>query len=237
MDRYSFGFAAAHPLRSISPSMPRPTPKRLILWDHDGVLVDTERWYFAALQRAMRPLGVEFDQATYLQFMAEGRMYWELALARGATMADVERQRAVRNQIYQHYLQHEAIEIPGVKETLEHLSANFRMAIVTTSRREDFALIHRDRDLLTHMEFVLTVEDYPQPKPHPAPYLTALQRFGASPAEAVVVEDSARGLRSAIAAGLDCIVIRHPFTAAQDFTGAWRMVDSIDDVARVLGDS
>ena len=207
------------------------TPKkRFILWDHDGVLVDTERWYFAALRAAMQPLGVDFDQATYLEFMADGRMYWELALARGATMADVERQRGVRNRLYQEYLQREAIEIPGVGETLEELSAQHRMAVVTTSRREDFDLIHRSRDLLRRMEFVLTIEDYAEAKPHPAPYLAALERFGASPAEAVAVEDSERGLKSAIAAGLDCIIVRHPFTAAQNFSGACRIVESIRDV-------
>ena len=108
------------------------------------------------------------------------------------------------------------------------------MAVVTTSRREDFELIHRSRDLLSRMEFVLTIEDYAEPKPHPAPYLAALARFGADPAEAVAVEDSARGLKSAVAAGLDCIIVRHPFTAAQDFSGARQMVDSIRDVPGLL---
>lgn len=208
--------------------------KQFILWDHDGVLVDTERWYFAALREAMAPLGVDFDQTTYLRYMADGRMYWELALARGATRSDVERQRTVRNRLYQEYLLREPIEIPGVKEVLEALSAEYRMAVVTTSRREDFELIHRSRDLLARMEFVLTIEDYAQAKPQPAPYLAALARFGAAPAEAVAIEDSARGLKSALAAGVDCIVIRHPFTAAQDFSGAWRIVDSIRDVPAAL---
>jgi HAD superfamily hydrolase (TIGR01509 family) len=208
--------------------------KRFILWDHDGVLVDTERWYLAALQEAMRPLGVDFDQFTYLRFGTEGRMYWELALARGASMADVERQRLVRNRLYQDYLRRESIEIPGVKETLEELSTDYRMAVVTTSRREDFDFIHRSRDLLRRMEFVLTIEDYAEAKPHPAPYLAALARFGADAREAVAIEDSARGLKSAIAAGLDCIIIRHPFTATQDFSGAWRIVDSIRDVPVAL---
>jgi HAD superfamily hydrolase (TIGR01509 family) len=208
--------------------------KKFILWDHDGVLVDTERWYFAALRAAMQPLGVDFDQATYLEFMADGRMYWELALARGATLADVERQRGVRNRLYQEYLQRETIEIPGVGETLEQLSVQHRMAVVTTSRREDFDLIHRSRDLLRRMEFVLTIEDYAEAKPHPAPYLAALERFSASPAEAVAVEDSERGLKSAIAAGVDCIVVRHPFTAAQNFSGACCIVESIRDVPAAL---
>lgn len=209
--------------------------KRFILWDHDGVLVDTERWYFAALREAMAPLGVDLAPATYLELMAEGRMYWEPALARGATMDDVTRQRAVRNRLYQEYLRREAIEIPGVDEVLESLSAQYRMAVVTTSRREDFELIHRSRHLLRRMEFVLTLEDYSDAKPHPAPYLAALARFGAAASEAVAIEDSARGLRSARAAGVDCIVIRHPFTASQDFSGARTIVDSIRDVPRALG--
>lgn len=208
--------------------------KRFILWDHDGVLVDTERWYFAALHEAMLPLGVNFDQTTYLEYMADGRIYWDIAIARGATPEDIARQRQVRNRLYQDYLRREAIEIPGVGEVLEQLSADFRMAVVTTSRREDFELIHRSRDLLKHMEFVLTIEDYAEAKPHPAPYLAALARFGADPTEAVAVEDSARGLKSAIAAGLDCIVIRHPFTATQNFSGAKQRVDSIRDLPGVL---
>ena len=145
-------------------------------------------------------------------------------------------ERAKRyDRLYQDYLRREEIELPGVREVLGQLSSDFRMAVVTTSRREDFELIHRTRDLLKHMEFVLTIEDYPKPKPHPAPYLAALARFGADPAATVAVEDSARGLKSAIAAGLDCIVIRHPFTAAQNFSGAKQMIDSIRDLPGILG--
>ena len=208
--------------------------KNFILWDHDGVLVDTERWYFAALRKAMLPLGVDFDQATYLDCMADGRTYWDLAAARGATPNQIDRQRQVRNQLYREYLQRESIEIPGVRETLEELSLDFRMAVVTTARRIDFELIHRSRDLLSRMEFVLTLEDYSEAKPHPAPYLAALARFGADPSAAVAIEDSSRGLKSAVAAGLDCIIIRHPFTATQDFSRAYKMADSIRDLPGVL---
>ena len=210
------------------------TKKRFILWDHDGVLVDTERWYYAALHEAMLPLGVDFDQATYLACMADGRTYWDLAAARGATPDQINRQRQVRNQLYREFLQRESIEIPGVKETLDELSSDFRMAVVTTSRRTDFELIHRSRDLLARMEFVLTLEDYPEAKPHPAPYLAALARFGADPIAAVAIEDSSRGLKSAVAAGLDCIVIRHPFTATQDFSHARKIVNSIRDLPELL---
>jgi beta-phosphoglucomutase-like phosphatase (HAD superfamily) len=61
-----------------------------------------------------------------------------------------------------------------------------------------------------------------------------LHRFGAVAREAVAIEDSSRGLRSAMAAGLDCVVVCNAFTASQDFSGAWRMLHTIRDLPGVL---
>jgi HAD superfamily hydrolase (TIGR01509 family) len=207
---------------------------RYLLWDHDGVLVDTERWYFEATRRALARIDIELSQERYLEFMAVGRPCWDLARARGLCDQEIQLRRAERDALYQDFLRSMPIEIDGVAEVLAELAARHRMAIVTTSRRSDFDLIHAGRELLRHFEFALTVEDYPRSKPHPDPYLAGLARFGAQPEEALVLEDSARGLGSARAAGLLCLVIRSPFTVSQDFTGAWRVVDSIRDVPRVL---
>ena len=112
----------------------------------------------------------------------------------------------------------ENIEIEGVLETLAELADSYRMGIVTTSKPPDFALIHEKRSILDYMDFYFTREDYGQAKPHPEPYLRGLQRFGATAAETVVIEDSARGLKSAIAAGIDCIVVANEFTASHDLS-------------------
>lgn len=114
----------------------------------------------------------------------------------------------------------EDIEIEGVLETLNELATEYRMAVITTSKPADFAVIHERRSILDYMEFYLTREDYERAKPHPEPYLKGIQRFGATSAETVVVEDSARGLKSAIAAGIDCIVVANEFTAAHDLSKA-----------------
>ena len=209
-------------------------PRRYILWDHDGVLVDTERWYFVATREVLEGVGIELSQETYLEYMTRGQPCWELCRARGMTDQEISRHRALRNSIYQEHLQTQAIEVDGVTDVLSTLSSSFEMAVVTTARREDFELIHRSRDLVGFFRFVLTVEDYPRAKPYPDPYLAGLERFGASPDQAVAVEDSARGLHSTLAAGLDCIVVRNPFTASQDFSDAWRVVDSIRRVPEIL---
>jgi HAD superfamily hydrolase (TIGR01509 family) len=136
--------------------------------------------------------------------------------------------------VYQRLLQTKPIEIPGVREALVSLAVQYRMAIVTTARRVDFELIHANRDLLQHFEFVLTLEDYARCKPAPDPYLAALARFGADATQAVALEDSARGLRSALAAGISCIIVRNAFTSSQDFTGASCIVGSVGELPDVL---
>ena len=81
-------------------------------------------------------------------------------------------------------------------------------------------LIHRQRSITRHFSLILTNQDYTHSKPHPEPYLTALRRFGIAAADALVVEDSERGLKAAVAAGIDCAAVYHDFTATQDFSAA-----------------
>ena len=66
----------------------------------------------------------------------------------------------------------------SIEALVEELGRRFQMAVVTTSKRRDFELIHRDRTLLDSMAFVLCREDYVQAKPHAEPYETGLRRFG-----------------------------------------------------------
>jgi HAD superfamily hydrolase (TIGR01509 family) len=208
--------------------------KKYILWDHDGVLVDTEKWYFEATRKALSGLGIDVPADLYLDFMKDGKSLWTLASAKGIPAEVIRTQKATRNTYYREYLLNKNIEIPGVMETLEALSRKFSMAVVTTSKREDFELIHRGRYILKHMDFVLTVEDYSRAKPDPEPYLTALRRFSALPREAIAVEDSARGLKSAVSAGIDCIIVENEFTRTQDFSPAMAKVGSIRDLTVLL---
>ncbi len=86
------------------------------------------------------------------------------------------------------------------------------MAIVTTAKRADFEVIQEKRQITRFMDFILTLEDYDLAKPHPEPYLTGLKRFGATKKDTLVVEDSSKGLSSAVAAGIDCVIAYNQFT-------------------------
>lgn len=139
--------------------------RKFLLWDHDGVLVDTERWYFVATKECLADLGVQLDQPTYLSFMAEGRSCWELAVQRGAPEHRVSKARKDRDRRYQELLRTKEIGIDGVLDVLSELAPHYRMAIVSTSKRSDFDLIHTTRAIRGFFEFVINVEDCARPKP------------------------------------------------------------------------
>ncbi|MCZ0952363.1 MAG: HAD family phosphatase [Chloroflexota bacterium] len=210
--------------------------KKYILFDHDGVLVDTEFWFYKAGERALADIGFILDRDQYLRDMTEGMATWAQAIAAGIDEETISRQREVRNAYYQEYLRTEDIEIDGVLETLDVLAYEYRMGIITTSKPDDFALIHKNRSILDYMEFYLARDDYARAKPHPEPYLKGLQRFGAISGETVVVEDSSRGLNSAVAAGIDCIVVANAFTASHDFSKATAKVATIRELPSTIRD-
>ena len=208
--------------------------KKYVLFDHDGVLVDTELWYYRAGARALADIGFTMDEDQYLRDMNLGMATWAQARAAGIDEQTISRQREVRNGYYQEYLRTERVEIDGVVEALAELARYVRMAIVTTARREDFDIIHEGRHIRSFMEFVLTREDYRLAKPHPEPYLTALERFGATEEETLVVEDSSRGLSSAVAAGIDCAIVHNDFTQSQDFSQASHRIDTLRQLKDII---
>lgn len=208
--------------------------KKYLLLDHDGVLVDTEYWYYRAGERALADIGLTLDKGQYLRGMSQGLGTWVQARAAGIDEQTISRQREARNGYYQEYLRTEAVEIEGVVETLAELSKHARMAIVTTAKRADFEIIHQGRQVRQFMDFVLVREDYTLAKPHPEPYLTGLKRFGAAKEETLVVEDSSRGLNSAVAAGIDCAIVYNHFTKSHDFSQASYRIESLIELKDII---
>jgi HAD superfamily hydrolase (TIGR01509 family) len=210
---------------------------RAIFWDNDGVLVDTERLYFQATQETLESVGVVLDQAHYVEFfLRQGRGAWHLLEERGVRAADIERLRNRRNDLYSELLQREACAVEGASGTLEALHRKYVMGVVTSSRRDHFDIIHSRCNLLQYFDFVLTAADFERVKPHPDPYLLAIQRSGADKDECIAIEDSERGLQSAARAGIRCIVIPTALTRGGDFSRAYRVLESVTEVPEALSE-
>ena len=208
--------------------------KKYILFDNDGVLVDTEIWYFEANKKALKELGLTLHMDTYQEIMARGGTAWEVAIAQGIETSIIDKKRVQRDIYYQDFLQTKNLEIPKVKKVLADLSKKYKMAIVTTSRRVDFELIHKNRGMIDFMDFVLCVEDYPRAKPFPEPYLKGLALFKTTSEKTIVVEDSQRGLTSAVNANIDCVIVKNEFTKTHDFSKANYFIDNLEQLETIL---
>ena len=208
--------------------------KKYILFDNDGVLVETERYYFLATQRALANHDIELSFDYYQTIMPKAITAWHLMLDAGFTQDQVVQTRDQRNIYYQEYLKSESLYIDGVQEVIEQLSQNYKMAIITTSRRVDFEIIHADKRLTKHMEFILCEEDYPRAKPYPDPYLKGLELLGAPKHETIIVEDSERGLTSAVNAKIECAIVYNEFTSSHDFSQASHRIDTLQELESLL---
>lgn len=209
----------------------RSKPKAL-LWDNDGILVDTERHYFESSRRALSELGLELGLELFREvFLTSSRGMTHFF---GDDLATLSRVRARRDQIYTEILEDLNPILPNVSETLVVLAEQYRMAIVTSCPPEHFRLVHRRTNILHLFEFILTPDLYQHPKPHPEPYLTALEKLGLNAEECLVIEDSERGLRSAYGAGIPCVAIPNELTAAGDFHFAHAVLGNISELLPFL---
>jgi HAD superfamily hydrolase (TIGR01509 family) len=205
----------------------------VLLWDHDGVLVETEGLYLQATREVLATVGVRLDEELYRQlFLIQNVGAWHLVQGKSEQeLAALKQRRSAR---YTELLTSGDTYIPGALAMIEDLAPRHRMAIVTSSRRAHFDAIHAGRTLPGYFELILAREDYRESKPDPEPYLTAVARMGVSPSECLVIEDSERGLRAAHAAGLRCWVIPSPLTERSDFSHAERRLESVGALHQAL---
>ena len=141
---------------------------------------------------------------------------------------------AERNRQYRQVLGQPPAVRPQVRETLGELSGRVRMAIVTGCHRDQLQLMHRSSGLLGFFEAIVTGDECAQPKPHPELYLAALKVLGVSARRCIAVEDSPRGLASARAAGVPCVVVPTELTRTLGFVGALSVEQDVSGILRFV---
>ena len=208
---------------------------KAIFWDNDGVLVDTEKLYYRANREIFSEIGINLTKELYLEnFLVKSKGIWFLAAQKGLDENQIKQLREERNRRYATLLEREPIFIKGVEETLKFLHGKFLMGIVSSSRKEHFDIIHKKSNLLQYFDFTLTSEDFTEPKPSAKPYLKALEITGFHENECIAIEDSERGLKSALGAKLKCYVIPTPLTKNSNFYGAAKLLKNATEVLNLL---
>lgn len=207
-----------------------------ILFDNDGILVDTEPLFLQATQEILATVDVALTAADYHEIsMRRGETVFDLAEARGISKDEIRALRARRSRRYSELIDRGVRILDGVSETLERLHGILPMAVVTSSDRDHFDQMHRQTGLARYFDFVMTPADYVRHKPHPEPYLAAATRIGAAPDRCLAIEDAERGVRSATTAGMTCIAIPNELSKTGNFENAHTILRSMNELTFLLG--
>lgn len=186
-----------------------------VLFDMDGLLVDTERLWVQAEHATMAelhggPWTVEDQRAIMGSSMAYSAQYIR---ERSGTTRSADEVSALLVGTMLGLLEHAEIEVlPGAAELVHdvHL-AGLPFALVSASARTvvDLVLAALDKRGVPSFPVTIAGDEVPRTKPDPLPYLTAAQRLGIEIHRAVVIEDSANGVRAGQASGATVVAVPH----------------------------
>jgi HAD superfamily hydrolase (TIGR01509 family) len=208
---------------------------KALLWDNDGVLVDTEPLFFQATQDSLAEVGSALTQEQFAELsLHRGESCFVLAEQQGHDREQVEEIRAWRNRRYVELLSAGVRVLDHIEKSLQSLHGRWPMAIVTSSNLDHFELIHSQTGLLRFFEFALTNAEYERHKPHPEPYLKAAERIGVDPSECLVIEDTERGLQAAAAAGMTCLVVPNGLSGSGNFAAAHAVLEHAGEIPRAI---
>jgi beta-phosphoglucomutase len=213
-------------------------PLRAVVFDFDGVIVDSEPLHFRTLRDALRVDGVEITEEEYWsRYLAyDNRGAIRRALEHHGQAVDPKRveRLAARMAVRFEELIPEIPVYEGATELVRLLAAEFPLAIASGALHDEVDATLRSVGLRDAFQTIVGAEDAPRTKPDPAPYLEAVRRLaandgGLTPADCLSFEDTMAGIGSAVAAGLKVVGVAHTYPA-EKLQAAHRVVDSLADV-------
>jgi HAD superfamily hydrolase (TIGR01509 family) len=203
-----------------------------VVFDLDGVLVDSEDGWARAEQRVVRDLGRPWDPIIHRLLLGRGPQ--DAAATLASHLGEVDPVEVARRMLVAAVdeFRRGMPARPGARELLGALRGRLPIAIATNSRRVIADILLEGAGLDGHADAVVCAEDVAAPKPAPDPYLAACAELGVEPGATVGIEDSPVGVASAVAAGL--WVIGCPATAVDgppaDLSAAHVVVGSLADI-------
>lgn len=181
---------------------------KAIIFDMDGVLVDSMPYHADASRLALETVGINIDRKTIYELEGSNhRQFVDIIFGRfGRTPTEdgmhelVRKKTEIFNQI------EHVTPFDGIKELLASLKSRYKLAVVSgTNKKTVHAMI--DAFFPDTFEVVIAEEDTKEGKPSPVPYLRAVEKLGIPKEYCIVIENAPLGIRSAKNAGLRCIAI------------------------------
>ena len=208
-----------------------------VIFDMDGVLVDSQPFHFEVDRAVLASCGHEASLETVQNYAGMSNVNRWAKYKRDFNLdASVETLIATHVRSIMERLDAAELQaIPHIPELLEMLKEKGLRLAVASSSSYDFIYKMLDKlGIRGAFAVVLSGEDMPNSKPAPDIFLRAAELLGSAPSACVVIEDSASGVQASVAADIRCVGFRNANSGAQDLTGASVV---IDDFAELLGDS
>jgi HAD superfamily hydrolase (TIGR01509 family) len=218
-----------------SPGFPRPI--QAVVFDMDGLLVDSETMFRDAMMHVANAHGRELPMSVFLRMVGmPGDQSRAVSVAHFGPDFPIDAfNEAVWDYARQRHEAGVALK-PGVTEILDHLDAlDLPCAVATSSSHAVVEAQLGRKGLLPRFRTVVAAGDYARGKPHPDPFLTAAQRLGVDAAGCAALEDSHNGVRAAHAAGMMTVMVPDLLAPTEEMRRLCvAVVGSLHDVRAML---
>jgi putative hydrolase of the HAD superfamily len=206
---------------------------KALIFDFDGLILDTETTEYRSFQQLAEPYGLELSIEMWHQWVGtlNGRshamsyVYEQIQQSHG--VIEMKSLESTFFEIFETLIAKQEI-LPGVHEMIQQAKKHqLLLAIASSSQYDWVSHFLKKHHLIEYFDHIQTRDNVQHVKPHPEIYLTALQHLKIHASDAIAFEDSSVGSRAAKAAGLYCIVVPNIITAQQNFDHVDLVVESM----------
>jgi HAD superfamily hydrolase (TIGR01509 family) len=210
---------------------------RAVVFDLDGVLVDSEELWDVVRRRVAAEAGRSWPPEATRAMQGMSTAEWSAYLTGpvGIPVAPEEVAATVVDRIAAQYDMRLPL-LPGAVEVVERLGRRWPLGLASSSPRRLIDTVLESAGLAQRFQVSVSTEQVGAGKPSPAVYQTVVQRLGVDPSRAIAIEDSSNGLRSAADAGLGVLAVPNAaFPPSEDALAlADVVVDSLDEITVAL---
>lgn len=182
---------------------------KAVIFDLDGVLIDSSKEHYLAWKRLFKEKGILINKQIFKEIFGMGnKEILGKILKRELSEKELEEFSDLKEKYYRQYMRGKSIRpMLGMKALLENLKQRFKMSIATSTPRENLNLILEKLKIKEYFEALATGDEVAKGKPNPDIFLLAAKKLGEEPQRCVVVEDALSGVEAAKRAGMKCIAI------------------------------